>query len=281
MKNLIEIVKGFFIGIAGVMPGVSGGTFAMVMGIYDKLISAVANFFKEPIKSIKSVWQYIIGVFIGAVFSVLALSYVLDIYPVPVTALFIGLILGSIPMLLANVKDKKITVSDVFSFVIAILFILALGFLKVNEKVVDINNVFVLILIGAIYVISTVVPGISGTMILMGLGYYKPMLDIISSFIKNILTLNFSLAFNQFVLLIPFVISVIISFVIMAKLVKWLIKKYNSQFNWVVLGIIVASPFPVIFGLNYQGMSTIQIIVSGFAFICGIFTVVLLAKYQK
>lgn len=281
MKNLVEIMKGFFIGIAGVMPGVSGGAFAMALGIYDKLIDAVANFFKTPIKSIKSVWQYIIGVGLGSIFSVLALSYILNRFPVPTTMLFIGLILGTLPIILNQVNDKDIKTSDIFAFVIAMCFILAISFFKTSEKIASINNIFVMIIIGIIYVITTVVPGVSGTMILMGLGYYEPMLDLFSSFITNILTFSFKEASSQLILLIPFVISVIISFVLIAKLVKWLIKKYNSQFNWVVLGVIVASPFPVIFSLNLYSMTIASKFISIFTFVCGILIASAMSKYEK
>lgn len=283
MKNLIEIIKGFFIGVAGILPGVSGGTFSIILGIYGKLIDATANLLKNPIKSIKSIWQYIVGIGFGMIFSILVLSYVLNIYPLQVTTLFIGLILGSIPIMLKEVDIKKIKKKYILAFLISIFFMILIALYDnvQNEQTSSVMNSFSLIISGIIYAITTVVPGISGTVILIGLGYYIPLITMISEFLKNLLTLNIFLAFSQFIVLIPFIFSVIIGFIVVAKIVKLIMKEYKTMFNWIVFGIVVSSPFPVILDLKFFEFTLKNVFSSILTLVIGYLIATLMLKFEK
>ena len=104
MNKLMYFIKGFFFGIANIIPGVSGGTIAITMGIYEDLIGSISNFFKDPKKSIK----YLLPIGIGAAISILVMSKVISFalskYPAPTTLFFIGLIVGGIPLIFNKVK---------------------------------------------------------------------------------------------------------------------------------------------------------------------------------
>ena len=107
MKSVILGIKGFIMGIANIIPGVSGGTLALTMGIYEDFIDAISHFLKNLKKNIK----FLLPIFIGIGLSLLTMSNVVstafDKFPVPTTFFFMGLVLGGLPLLFGNIKPKK------------------------------------------------------------------------------------------------------------------------------------------------------------------------------
>ncbi|MNP06947.1 hypothetical protein D3C76_989520 [compost metagenome] len=226
MNKIIEILKGIIIGIANIVPGVSGGTLAIVMGIYDKLINAVTELFKKPIESIKSVWVYILGIGIGVASSIIGVSYFIDAFPVPTTALFVGLIIGAIPLIISKVNSKKIGNVDIISFCLLMVSVLILPYIGTSSSSDQaLNNNFIIMFgIGIIGAFTIVVPGVSGTMILMALGYYESIMEMASSFIKAIISFDMSAIFSNGIALMPFGIGIIVGVILTAKLIKWLLQ---------------------------------------------------------
>ena len=154
MKNdLLLMIKGFFIGIANVIPGVSGGTIAITMGIYERLINAISHFFSNLKENIK----LLISVGIGAGLAVLLMSklisYSLDNYPIPTTIFFIGLILGGMPMLFKKTKGDYRNIPNSLILLISFVLVLELTFLGSGNNVVSLDNLditgyILLILVG-------------------------------------------------------------------------------------------------------------------------------------
>ena len=107
MESLILVIKGFIMGIANIIPGVSGGTLALTLGIYEKFIGAISHFFEK----FKENLRFLVPIFIGMGLSIVSMSSVISAsfehYPIPTTLFFMGLVLGGIPMLMGFVKDKK------------------------------------------------------------------------------------------------------------------------------------------------------------------------------
>ena len=139
MKELIILgVKGFIMGIANIIPGVSGGTLAITLGIYEKLIGTISHFFKN----IKENLKFVIPIGIGMVLSILVLSKVisfcLDKYALATILLFVGLILGGIPLIAKRVKSK-ISISNIIIFVLTFSLVIALALLK-GEGSVSFDN---------------------------------------------------------------------------------------------------------------------------------------------
>ena len=112
MQTIIDIIKGIVIGMANVIPGVSGGTLAISFGIYDVLIDSVNKFLVSPLNSIKMVWKYALGMLIGVVFAVFIVSYLFEIIPVMSSMFFIGLIIGTIPKTLQKIHKENISSKD-------------------------------------------------------------------------------------------------------------------------------------------------------------------------
>ena len=246
MKSIILVIKGFIMGIANIIPGVSGGTLALTLGIYEDFINAISHFFADFKKNIK----FLIPVFIGMGLSLATMSnvisYSLKNFPLPTALFFMGLVIGGIPMLVGKVKKTK-DIKKVSSYIIALLtFGLVMMLTFSNELfgnglgLVDLNNLtvlgyVVLFLVGIVAAATMVIPGISGSLVLMLLGYYEPVVDTIKD-----LT-HFNNIGSNLIICVVFGLGVLIGLVLVAKLLEWLFKKYEAKTYFGVIGFILAS----------------------------------------
>ena len=279
MENIILVIKGFFMGIANVIPGVSGGTIAIILGIYEKFISAISNLFKN----IKENFRFLIPVVIGMLLAILILSSVIeysyDNFPIPTMLLFVGLVLGGIPMLLKNVIGRK--ECKMFSSYIILIFTFSLVILmacsdlifgsakEVNLLELNIGGYILLFIVGVIAAATMVIPGISGSLMLMLLGYYYPIIERINDFVgfnnltKNILILG------------VFGIGVLVGIVLISKLLEMLFEKYNTKTYFGVLGFIFASilaiPISTCLQISNLTFNLMQLIIGILLLIAGSF----------
>ncbi|MEG1705456.1 MAG: DUF368 domain-containing protein [Clostridia bacterium] len=283
MKTFIEILKGMLIGTANVIPGVSGGTIAVVTGIYDKLIDAINSIIKHPIKTIKEIWMYIVGLIIGIIFAVFVVTHLLQNYEIQTTALFVGLIIGALPLVIKNIENKKVKPIDITVFIIMMIIVIGLPFFSMMGKTsTDVNtNPILMCIIGAVSAATMIIPGVSGSMFLMTIGYYQKVMGLVSSTIKSIITLNISEFFTNFIILLPFAIGVLIGIILIAKLIKWLLSKYNKTMHWAILGLVVSSPFAVIMNVNLANSTIVTILISIVTFGIGYYSANVLSKLGK
>ena len=245
MKNIILAIKGFFIGLANIIPGVSGGTLALTLGIYEKLIGCISHFFKNLKENIK----FILPIVIGAVIAILSLSHLisfcLDNYVLPTILFFIGAILGGLPMLIKKVNGHKITISNIIIFLITSGIIILLLFLNSETEVsfqnMNIIDYLLLFVVGVVASATMVIPGVSGSAVLMTIGYYKPILDIV----KNLT--DFSSLGSNLAILIPFGLGVLVGILLIAKVLEFLFKNFEVKTYYGVLGFIVASIIAIIY----------------------------------
>ena len=201
-----NIVGGILIGGANIIPGVSGGTIIVMLGIFDKTMSSISNLFKikiswkERLEAFKFLFTLMIGVGIGLVVFAKILTFLFDKFPNQTLACFSGLILFSLPSLKKQeMKDSKISI---ISFIAGILLIGALVFFsqgtgeltvsleEIVSKTLDIKYILTLFLLGAISGGAMIFPGISGSMVLLILGWYhlfKGYVANITSFEPNII----------------------------------------------------------------------------------------------
>lgn len=246
MKNIILVIKGFIMGIANIIPGVSGGTLALTMGIYENFIGAISHFFSNLKENIK----FLLPIFIGIGLSLLTMSNVItasfDKYPIPTTLFFMGLVIGGIPMLFSKIKGTK-EVKKPMSYVILFLTFLLVMVLAFSKEIfggtlgnADFSNLNILgylnlTLIGTIAAATMVIPGVSGSLVLMLLGYYFPIVNVIKELThfnnigSNILIAGF------------FGVGVLIGIVLIAKLIEWLLAKFETFTYFGVIGFIIAS----------------------------------------
>ncbi len=247
MQTIRLILKGGIIGIANVIPGVSGGTMAVVLGIYEKLIEAVGNFLTNKARR-KEYFLFLLKVFIGAGITILLFSWVMDYlltnYRVYTYLFFIGLILGSIPSIYKSHYDMKLNFVSIFTFSIAVALILGLFFFA-PEKTASIDQgaehqwnvpkALILIISGILSGGSMIMPGISGSFVLVLLGQYH---YIIRS-LKNLSVLP----------LFFLGIGIGIGIWTFAKMIDYLLKRYPKETFYFILGLVVASLIPIFPGL--------------------------------
>ena len=267
-EKMILMVKGFVLGIANIIPGVSGGTLAITLGIYEQLINVVSHLFNNLKKNL----EFIIPIGIGAVISILAMSkiinYSLNNFPIPTTLFFIGLIVGGVPLIYRNVKNKEKKGSYIISFLATFALVMILAFAKTGNNVVSLSNlnigmIGIVFLVGMIAAATMVIPGISGSFVLMLLGFYKPILNTISNIT------NFSLLTHNLTILIPFVIGVLVGIILIAKLIEYLLNKYETLTYYAILGFIISSIIALFVGLGGNSVNLGQIIVGILLFIVG------------
>lgn len=251
MKQVIKIIKGSLVGMGSILPGISGSMVAAILKIYQDLIDALNDVTRHPIKAIISVWQYIVGVIAGLLIGFVFIKLFFDYAPIPITFLFIGFIIGAIPILLKEIKDVQFAWHHVVVFVLAILSMVGVIFLT-EAQVNPTSWVYhlVVILIGIIYAIALIIPGLSGSTMLLAFGFFHLLLDIVSNVGIAIATLDFALFVNQLPILLLLVLGTLIGLIGMGKVMHFLFHKYKTHFYVAVLGIVIASPMNILLTLN-------------------------------
>lgn len=256
MNFLIDFIKGIFVGVANVIPGVSGGTMAVSFGIYDKLLSAISNLLKDFKNSLKVLLPIGLGMIVGIAGFTFIIGWLLANAPFVTSMAFTGLILGGVPAMKDSLKDgwnKDTHKSLIVNIVLLILFAaLVIGMLFLNG---DENSgvllkaspsvMLTIFFMGIIASATMIIPGVSGSLILMILGYYFGIISAVKDFISALKDLDVNALINQVLILAPFAIGCIVGVFGLAKLIEWLFKKYASATYSAIFGLILASPFSI------------------------------------
>ena len=267
MKEFIlNILRGMVIGLSNVIPGVSGGTMMVSMGIYDKLIFVLTHFIKKFKEAVMLVIPIGIGMLLAIALLSKAFSEVLfPNYPVQTNLFFIGLIIGSLPIIYKKVKGKKTGFGCILAF--AAFFVLVVGMAMMGEGVdtgadvsLSLVNIIKLFAVGVIAAATMVIPGVSGSMIMMILGYYNTIIDSINGFINALIAFDIAQIIAYCGILVPFGIGVVIGIVAVAKLIEFVLKKYSQIAYWAIIGLIVASPFAILIMMDAVAFGVVEII---------------------
>ncbi len=260
-----NILKGIVIGIANIVPGVSGGTMMVSMGIYDKLIHCITHLFREFKKSILFLIPIVIGMGIAIVGSAFGLEVLFEKVPVQTNLLFVGLIVGGLPAIWKKVKGSKIKVGHIIAFLL--FFVVVAGLAIMGEKeghAADLSfnlmNATKLLGVGVIASATMVIPGVSGSMMLMLIGYYEPILGTITDFISALTSFDMQGIINGCGVLIPFGIGVVVGIFAIAKLVEIIFMKFPLYAYWAIIGLIIASPVAIIAMGNFSVITPLNII---------------------
>lgn len=254
---------GAAIGIAVIIPGVSGGTIAVITNVYDKIIGAISNIFKDFKNSVLFLLPILAGAIAAFAAMYFPLQFALEHAPLPTVLLFSGLMAGTLPKLVKDgAKHGFRPATDIaasllpMAVIIGICFIPELGNVNLGNDM-PVWGYFALIGVGVLGACALVVPGISGSMLLLILGYYEPVLA------------TFKLLFSDFghslLVLALFAVGVIAGFFTIAKLMKFLLEKFPRTTYWAIIGFVIGS-IPAIFiafPANFPEASydTVQIVV--------------------
>lgn len=271
-----NIVKGMLIGVANIIPGVSGGTMAVSMGIYDKLIHALTHLRKEFKESLK----LIVPILIGAAAAIVGLSFVIEFlferYPLETNFLFIGLIVGGLPAILKKVKGKRASAGNYAALIV--FFALVVGLAAMGERegnaadlTLNAVNVMKLLGVGVIASATMVIPGVSGSMTLLLIGYYNPIIASINCFIRALAAFDTAGILHYAGILLPFGIGVVVGIFAIAKLIEIVFEKYPMTAYYAIIGLIVASPVGILLMSGVRGISVLSVLVSIGTFLIGCF----------
>ena len=273
---LKPILQGMVVGLANIIPGVSGGTMMVAMGLYDRLIHAITHLKKEFKESMK----LLIPIFAGAGIAIVALSrlfeFLLEQYPIPTNFAFCGLIAGSLPFILKKVKGHTVTIGKIIPFLIffgVVILMALLGETDGNAADVSFNliNMIKLFGVGIIAAATMVVPGVSGSMMLMLLGYYDTILKVINNFVDALVTFDVNGLLTGVGILVPFGIGVVVGIFLIAKLIEFIFSKAEIHAYYAIIGLIIASPIAILLKTDWSGISIITMVISVVTFAAGWF----------
>lgn len=247
-KGLNLFLKGIVLGIAFIIPGVSGGTLAVLLGIYEELLDKVSNFYKSKKNFIDTV-KYMLPLGMGVLASIAICAKIIGIglekAPIVTLLIFLGLIIGGLPRLFKE-ASKKPGIKEIIFMLIGIVLVVVMALMDKSGTTVTLANMdtkgyILLFLVGMIASATMVIPGISGSFTLMLLGYYEPILGVVN----NIVALT-NLKQNILIML-PFLIGVILGIILISKIINYLLKKYPNEVYYAILGFVLSSVFNVFY----------------------------------
>lgn len=272
-----QILQGMVVGIANIIPGVSGGTMMVAMGLYDRLIHAITHLKSE----FKDSMKLLIPIFAGAGIAIVALSrlfeFLLATYPIPTNFAFCGLIAGSLPFIFKKVKGHKVTVSKIIPFLIFFGVVILMALLgETGGASADVSFGFVNLLklfgVGIIAAATMVVPGVSGSMMLMLLGYYDTILKVINDFVDALVKFDMGGLMTGVGILAPFGIGVVIGIFLIAKTIEFIFSKAEIHAYYGIIGLILASPIAILLKTDWSGISVLMVGIGVVTFALGWFT---------
>ena len=282
MKKFLGYLKlilcGIVFGIANVIPGVSGGTMLVVFGIYDQLTDAISGV-RAIIKNIVFLLFLGIGAGVGILGFAALIKYLFENYGVQTNMYFIGLILGSVPMIFhMGTAEKKVKPLCLLPFILAMGLVIGLtvlnGYMEANDLIpaaetVEGFSIFVtvkLLICAFVAAVAMIIPGLSGSFVMMLLGVYNTVINAI-----QIKALNFYV-------IIPVAVGVVLGIILGAKLISTLIKKHKLMVYSAIMGLVIGSVYAILpsgFGFNLQ---------TGYGFVCllfGVLTSIMVERLGK
>lgn len=250
---IINFIRGFFMALADSVPGVSGGTIAFIMGFYDKFINSLDGIIfgdkKKKRESLLFLIKLGIGWIVGMILSSLILANLFEKKIYIISSLFLGFIIFSIPLIIKEekklLKGKYLNLIFTLIGILVVVLITLLNPVSSSSKSVDITNlnfglIIYIILVGMVAISAMVLPGISGSTLLLIFGLYIPIM----TGIKEVLHLNFA----YLPALIVFGVGVILGVVLVIKSIKKALEKWRSQTIYLILGLMLGSIYAIIMG---------------------------------
>ena len=269
---LYRVFMGILFGFANVIPGVSGGTVMVVLGVYERIIGILTSF----VKKIKQEWKFFLPILIGMGIAVILfgrlMSGLLEKHAEITQMFFIGVIIFSVPQILKNAildGNKKLSVKPVcvIAFVLMLALMVFMAYSPANDEKARLKaeketietleelageesqsaqapytpdhsagKLILLVVYGAVAASTMIIPGISGSLVMVMLGQYKSVMDAIAHW--------------DILFLLPFGVGCLLGIVFCAKLIRWLLKTYPQATYSAILGFVLGSILPVFPGWN-------------------------------
>ena len=261
-----RFVAGLGIGAGAAIPGVSGAAVALIFRVYEAIINAVDGFTKHIKKSLITLFPILLGVGLAVIVCIIVFHWAFEHVMFLLICLFAGFLIGSFPSILQEVKGIALTKKYVLIAIIGGLIVLALGILSIilgnngvsfDKYFVNSSSFFgnwwiivVLFFVGILASVALTVPGFSGSLILLVLGFYRPLIDSATNWGKEIFKGEFGNTGALAVMVLVFGIGCLVGVVFVSKIMTKLLEKHHDATYFAIIGFIIGSFF-VLF-LNYQ-----------------------------
>jgi len=271
MKIAINFLKGMLIGIVNIIPGVSGGTIAIVLGIFDDLIVAINNFYKS-FAEFKKHFTFLFPIVIGAVVGILAFSSLiasaLEAYSFPTVMFFIGLVVGSIPLIYKKASAKGVKPTYFIATALAMAFVILMTFLRNNDgsaaTATDTTMTMIKMFFGGMIASAAmVIPGTSGSFVMLLIGIYYDVIHAVSSlrvYLQN--PTDFGFLMEIMTVIIPLGLGIVLGILIVSKVILILLTRHYSITYFTILGLMIATVYAIFVDpITYQsGVDFISIV---------------------
>lgn len=263
-RNLKDLMIGTLTGIISMLPGASGATILVIFGLYERLIRDLAHIRDRLLKDLRFIIVILIGVFIGMMICAFGLEFLIERWEIPTMFFFAALILAQVPDIweLGQEEGGGVTYVDVVAFMAGVAIMIGCLFLGEGDGIE--TSPPIMVLVGIIFAISKMAPGISGSTILLALGLYTPLMSALT---------DFDLGF-----LMPVGIGLLIGVFGMSKIMDVCITRYRRPTYSAILGLTVGSIITVTIQA-YQGMGGTGDVIGGIVgIVLGIVLGILLSR---
>ena len=256
---IMRFVQGFFMAAADSVPGVSGGTIAFLLGFYDEFINSLDDLFKGKLSEKKKALIFLLKIGVGWVAGFLICAVLLvklfDKKIYGLSSLFLGFIIFAIPLVI--VEEKKVLKGKYKNLIFTLLgmgVVVGVSLLNTKSGLVDVGNIshltiplaIYIFITGAIAITAMVLPGMSGSTLLLIFGLYMPIMTAV----KKVLSFNFSYALP----LLIFIAGILVGIVTFVRLIKKALVKYRSQTIYTIIGMMLGSLYAIV-----QGPTTLKV----------------------
>ncbi|MGM9974503.1 MAG: DUF368 domain-containing protein [Clostridiaceae bacterium] len=263
---LYTAFKGLIVGASMLVPGVSGGSMAMILGIYDKLVRAVSSFFKDILGNIIFLGTFVLGAGIGMILFANPLGKLTENYNMIMMYFFMGAVAGGIPLIYKSAKVKKVTPEGIFYIFLGALITLLVNFIP--EGIFDfaggltLGSLGMLALGGIVIAIALILPGISVSYMLLVLGMYTETMNAIKSL--------------YFPYLIPLGLGVLLGVALTTRILETTMNKYPEKTYLIILGFIIGSVVMVFPGLP----AGLELLICPIMFLLGFIIIKKISSFQ-
>lgn len=252
-----KLIAGMAIGAGAAIPGVSGAAIAVIFHVYEDIINAVNNFRKKFGWAIKVLIPILLGIMLAVIVCIIVFSYAFEYLMFVLICVFAGFLIGSFPGITDEVKGEKINRKYAILIAVGALFVITLGALNVIAGLnhFSVANLFepeagalpvwwlylVLIPVGAVAAVALTVPGLSGSLILLILGFYRPLVDNAKHWAGELFRGDFTHTLPLFGVLGCFAVGCLIGVVVVSKIMSVLLKNWRKETFFAIIGFIGGS----------------------------------------
>ena len=211
----------------------------------------------------KTLWPYLLGMVLGILGLSKLITYLLGTFPLQTNLAFIGLIFGGLPVLLTRTKGEKKGAAGAVAFIAAFALVILLQVLGEGNGqdaaiTLSLGQLVVLFVMGVIASATMVIPGVSGSMMLMLLGYYNPIVGTVSRMVDALIHFNMSEILACCGVLVPFGIGVVVGIFAIAKLIEVLLRRFPGPTYCAILGLVAASPVAIFMAMDFTGVTALS-----------------------